>query len=151
MSETITTEYKERKITYNDSDSTWNTVINGVELSAPTLALLRPKMDKVLKGNFKRIPALYLSGWSHSDKQFVDCIVTSISKERHYNYAWILQGKSRSKEGLDSIYADTPANRKIAAQYIVTQKEIKELEKKANKLLESMAGIDVKGLTDVNS
>lgn len=104
------------------------------ELTDPTLDGLKKKIDELGGKKKMREPAFLLDArWSDEKPQIVNCVVTSVIRDRHDTSAWVIRHGERghSKERADQVYPATKQNDALAKRWLQLKMQIRKLEKQA--------------------
>jgi predicted mannosyl-3-phosphoglycerate phosphatase (HAD superfamily) len=135
----ITETYRDIEITLLEEENKWRFTANGRERSAPTLPKAREYIDNALD----EITTKKVKPWQpfdaylcrYSDSKFRLVTVTSRAERNRYSSRvdfWITENGSRSKVDGDYLYAKTPKNDKLIADYHQLVKELEALEEKVS-------------------
>lgn len=146
----LTVAYGGVDITYVEYTNKWNFELRGRERNVDSLALAKEAIDKpelVKKKPFIRIPAFVMENDYSPVTKFVPVQVTSVAENPTYRtnvMFWIVDGKGkREQKAAVQVYADTPENRILMAQYIADTKTIDNLNNQLRKSLKQIETVEV--------
>jgi len=130
-------KYKGFEIYYCTSNE-WLECANGEnEAKSVSLTAIKEKIDKFLKKNFSRVPAIYKNA-----------PITIYGIHNNGNLMVEHDGEKEhiSRYGFDNIYEDTPENRAVIEQIKLKEEAVEKLQSEINELSKQKTPFDVKGL-----
>jgi hypothetical protein len=137
----LTVTYDGVEIRYEERSDRWKFCLRGRERSADSLAKAKEAIDKPEpkeKKPFERISAYYQKGWGGG---FIKVQITSIAEDSPYGSrtdVWINNEGTREKKPASSLYAITPANEKLIADWTVAETQRKALEQEQRDIVEKL-------------
>jgi len=133
----ISETYREIEITLLEEENKWRFTANGRERTAPSL----PKAKEYIDNALDEIRTNKVKPWQpfeayhcrYSDTTFNLVTITSQAEGSRYSprsdrYFWATQNGKRSKLDGDYLYAKTPENDKLIADYAALNRELEALE-----------------------
>lgn len=142
------TEYKGVKINVDIDTGEWRADVDGEDMKAETLAIMKQKIDTAQKKEFKRIAVFKKTGSYSVEATWREAEITSVNRET--GEAWIVDAKKeRSKVGFrfsESLAKKTPENEVLVEKIngLIKEKQRIENEIRANeKKLDMMTGKDI--------
>ena len=147
MKSEISTSYKGHTIEYDEKKDNWAVSPDiGYSSQQPiqrkqNLVLAKAYVDRLIKGEFKRVNVFWFEGWSNDKLRFGEA--TSLMES---GAAWVVDGGgNRSKQGI--VYLDTENNRALAERITQDNLEIERLNgqiKNAKRLLVHLTKVEMK-------
>ena len=118
MNSTISENYNDVEVTYQETENVWRCELRGRERTFPSLAKAKQAIDKPEPS--EKAPFTRVKGWIQQYNLFKRVEVTSIAEMPRYStgiYVWCVIDGARQKQRADNIYADTEDTRNLIEQY----------------------------------
>lgn len=153
MSEQLKYSYKNIEITYNEGTSRFEFLLRGKSRSADNLINAKKAIDAPPpkdKKPFERRKCWIERGYGSHDMKEV--IVTSIAESPSWagTQAWVLEGKSRSKESVTRLYLMNDKNSalmkeidRLIKEEAALAKEREKLHAKLDTLAAELKGVEI--------